>query len=291
MQLVDDLAYAKTFYPSSRVTRLINSMASRIYLRIYQNRKEESSRLVRFWKYDVPLTVARQYKILLFSTFVFVLFYLLGFFSAKYDPGFTREVLGNVYVDITEKNIREGNPFGIYQNGNAILSWFSLAMNNIIVSLMAFVGGLVAGIFSVTALIKNAMMVGVFNYMFAAKGLGVQFFMAVMLHGLLELTSIVIACGAGMVMGTSYLFPGTISRLEAFKNGVKDGVKIVIGVVPVFGLAAFFEGCITGLYKMPVWLNILLLLFSASFIVWYFIVYPMRLKRRFREETATPVHA
>ena len=291
VQLVDDLAYAKTFYPSSRVTRLINSMASRIYLRIYQNRKEESNRLVRFWKYDVPLTIAKHYKVLLFSAFLFVLFYLLGFLSARYEPGFTREVLGNDYVDVTEKNIREGNPFGIYQSGNGILSWFYLMTHNVTVSLIAFVGGLVAGIFSISALVQNAMMVGVFNYMFFAHGLGVQFFMAVMLHGLLELTSLVIACGAGIVMGTSYFFPGTISRLQAFKTGVKDGVKIVVGVIPVFGMAAFFEGCITGYYKMPAVLNIFLLSLSAAFIIWYFIIYPMRLKRRFTEETVLPVHA
>jgi len=291
VQLVDDLAYAKTFYPSSRVTRLINSLASRIYLRIYQNRKEESSRLARFWRYDVPLTIARHYKILLFSLFLFVLFYLLGFLSAMYDPGFTREILGNSYVDLTEKHIREGNPFGIYQYGNAILAWFYIMMNNVMVSLLYFVGGLVAGIYSLKGLVQTAMMVGVFNYMFAAKGLGADFFLAVMLHGLLELTSIVVACGAGMVMGTSYFFPGTIGRLQAFKNGVKDGVKIVIGVVPVFALAAFFEGCITGFYKMPLVLNIILLLFSASLIAWYFVIYPYRLTRRFREETVPTPHA
>ena len=38
-QLVDDLAYAKTFYPSGKVTNYINSHASKIYLDIYKNRK------------------------------------------------------------------------------------------------------------------------------------------------------------------------------------------------------------------------------------------------------------
>jgi hypothetical protein len=43
-QLVDDLAYAKTFYPSGKVTKYINTEASKIYLSIYKNRKEESNR-------------------------------------------------------------------------------------------------------------------------------------------------------------------------------------------------------------------------------------------------------
>ena len=83
VQLVDDLSYAKTFYPSSRVTRYINALASKIYLGIYQNRKEESNRLVRFWKYDVPLTVYKHWRIMLFSFFVFFLFYTVGFYTAN----------------------------------------------------------------------------------------------------------------------------------------------------------------------------------------------------------------
>ena len=62
-------------------------------------------------------------------------------------------------------------------------------------------------------------------------------------------------------------------------------VKIVIGLIPVFGIAAFFEGFITGLYKMPFILNIFLLSLSAAFIIWYFIIYPVRLKNRFAKES------
>ncbi|MFL5773155.1 MAG: stage II sporulation protein M, partial [Flavisolibacter sp.] len=79
--LVDDLAYAKTFYPASKVTKYINSLASRIYLRIYQNRREESNRLVTFWKFDVPYTIGKHYRVMLFTVFLFLLFYVLGFFS------------------------------------------------------------------------------------------------------------------------------------------------------------------------------------------------------------------
>ena len=65
-QLVDDLAYAKTFYPSSKVTRYINTEAAKIYLTIFKNRKEESNRLVSFWKYDLPLTIRKHHGTILF---------------------------------------------------------------------------------------------------------------------------------------------------------------------------------------------------------------------------------
>jgi uncharacterized membrane protein SpoIIM required for sporulation len=116
--------------------------------------------------------------------------------------------------------------------------------------------------------------------MFSEKGYGFGFLLAVLLHGMLELTSIIITCAAGVVMGTSYLFPGTIRRLDAFRNGVKDGVKIVVGLIPVFAIAAFFEGFVTRHYKMHIVFNIILLLFSAAFIIWYFIIYPLQLSRK-----------
>jgi uncharacterized membrane protein SpoIIM required for sporulation len=282
VQLVDDLSYAKTYYPTSRATKYINALASKIYLGIYQNRKEESNRLLRFWKYDVPLTVYKHRRIMLFSFFIFFLFYTVGFFTAKHDPGFIREVFGNSYVDETEKNIAEENPFGIYQSGDSFFLWIGIMINNIIVSFMYFGKGIVLGILSLKELGKESMRVGVFNYMFFEKGYGTDFVLAVMIHGLLELTAIVMACGAGAVMGTSYLFPGTRSRLDAFKEGVKDGVKIVVGLVPVLMLAAFYEGFVTRYYKMPVVLNIFLLLSSAAFVIYYFIIYPVKLKRRER---------
>jgi uncharacterized membrane protein SpoIIM required for sporulation len=282
--LVDDLGYAKTFYPRSRVTQYINALASRIYLNIYRNRKEESNRLLNFWKLDMPLAIARNYKILLFSLALFLLFYMIGFYASRHDPELIRGVLGDGYVAETEKNIEEGNPFGIYQGDNPFYMWIFIMIHNIQVAVFAFFQGIFLGIGSVYALVQNSIMVGVFHNMFAVKGYGVDFLFAVMLHGLLELTAIVIACGAGMIMGTSYLFPGTFSRLTAFKNGAKDGVKIILGLMPVFAMAAFYEGFITRYYKMPLWLNIALLMPSALFIIGYLIWYPYTLHRRMKKE-------
>ena len=56
-------------------------------------------------------------------------------------------------------------------------------------------------------------------------------------------------------------------------------VKILLGLVPVLMLAAFYEGFVTRYYKMPLVLNLLILLSSAFILVYYFIVYPIKLKR------------
>lgn len=284
-QLVDDLAYAKTFYPTSNVTRYINSQASATYLKIYQNRREESNRIWRFWKYDLPLTLHRHHKPMFFALAIFLLFFAIGFFVSMKDDGVARSFFGDDYVDSTIHNIEQGNPFGIYESGTPFLSWLMLMIHNIRVSLVMFVSGIFAGIPSMYLLAQNAAMVGIFDQFFAARGLGVDFFLVVFVHGTLELTAIIIAGGAGIVLGKSFLFPGTDSRLNAFKRGARDGVKIMIGLMPVFALAAFFEGFITRLYNDISVLTSFIAAISVLFVLWYFILYPIKLARKMKIET------
>jgi uncharacterized membrane protein SpoIIM required for sporulation len=278
-RLVDDLGYAKTFYPASKVTLYVNALASRIYLTIYKNRKEESNRLINFWKYDVPLTVRKHHSTILFAFVLFTVFLLVGFFSARQDDSFVRDVLGDGYVDMTEKNIEEGNPFGVYRSGNSFMMWLGLMINNIVVSFMYFAKGILLGIPTMYSLVKEAIRLGAFEFMFFSKGLGGKAALTVLIHGMLELSAIIIASGAGIVLGKSFLFPGTIKRWKSLQTGVKDGVKIVIGLMPVFAAAAFFEGFVTRYYNMPVLLSVSILLLSAAFLIWYFVVYPLRLQK------------
>jgi uncharacterized membrane protein SpoIIM required for sporulation len=279
-QLVDDLAYAKTFYPSGKVTQYINTEASKIYLNIYKNRREESNRLVTFWKYDLPLTIRKHHGTILFSFIIFVVFWCLGFFISKYDQSVARSFFGDGYVELTQDNIDKGNPFGIYEFGNPILSWLGIMINNIQVSLRYFIEGLFCGIPTLYELATEGTRIGTFHQLFAAKGLGFQVFLVVFVHGTLELTAIIIAAAAGMVMGKSFLFPGTIKRLDAFKQGAKDGVKMIIGLIPVFIVAAFFEGLFTRLYNDLSVLTTIIVCLSVIFIIWYFVIYPIRLSRK-----------
>ncbi len=279
-QLVDDLAYAKTFYPTGKVTGFINAQASRIYLDIYRNRKEESNRLLTFWKYDLPLTIRKHHRVVFFSFIVFLIFFAIGFFTSMKDEGIPRSILGDNYVDQTQENIAAGNPFGVFEQGNPILSWIALMIHNIRVSMLMFVSGIFCGVPSVYLEIRNAIMVGSFDQFFAARGLGLDFWLVVFVHGTLEITALIIAAAAGIVLGKSFLFPGTIKRIDAFKQGAKDGVKIMIGLMPVFGLAAFFEGLITRLYNDLSVLTTGVFALSVIFVIWYFIIYPIRLGKK-----------
>lgn len=283
VQLTDDLGYAKTFYPFSNVTKFLNAEASKRYLNIYKNRREEKNKLLVFFKYDVPFAVAKHQLVLGICFLIFLFFFFVGFYSAMKDEHFVREIMGDAYVKMTEKNIANGNPFGVYQNGNSFLMFLGIMINNISVSFRYYMEGLLFPFFTVQELIRDGIMVGSFDYMFYSRGLGGMFILTVMIHGTLELSAITIAAASGIILGKSWLFPGTHKRLDAFKQGAKDSIKIIIGLVPVFIVAAFFEGFVTRYYKMPVLISVSILTGSLVFIVGYFGVYPIILKRRLKK--------
>ncbi|SDG74574.1 stage II sporulation protein M [Chitinophaga filiformis] len=278
--LLDDLAYAKTFYSFSKVTSYINGLAAGIYHTIYGNRKERDGRVRNFFIYELPLLFRKYHRLFLFTFLFFLLFCVISAFSAAHDETFVRGVLGDEYVGRTEQNINNGDPFGVYKQENELVMFLKIAQNNITVAMLTFVSGLTLGIGTLWLMMKNAVMLGAFQYYFFAKGLGLKSVLVIWIHGTLEISAIVIAGCAGLVMVSGLIFPGTRKRLDALKNTARDGVKIVVTLIPIFIVAAFLEGFVTRHTAMPVWTSVSILLLSLLFILGYFIVYPIYLHRK-----------
>ena len=288
--LVDDLSYAKTFYPQSKVTRWINGIAANIYLNIYKNKKEKYSRVFLFWKYELPLLFKRYHKILLFTFLLFAAFVFIGVFSSMKDETFIRGILTDEYVEMTERNISNGDPFGVYKDDNPFTMFVTIAINNTSIAFLMAIGGMLLGIPTLFSMWQNGLMLGCFQYLFFAKGLGYQSIMVIWIHGTLEILALIISSTAGFIIAHSILFPGTYSRMLSFKRGIKDALKIMIVLVPVFIMAAFFESYVTHLMSntysneknqgIPVWVSAIILAGSLSFIVWYFVIYPIQLHKK-----------
>jgi len=280
ISLTDDLAYAKTFYPQSKTTAYLNALTARLHQSIYKNKKEKSGRFISFWKFELPLLFKKYEMQLLYSFLFTVVFALMGALSAKYDNNFIRLILGDRYVNMTNANIAKGDPFGVYKQQNEYKMFFMIAFHNIFVSFYCFVGGTFFSLGSIYALIRNGIMLGSFEYYFFSKGFGLQSVLVIWIHGTLEISSIIIAGAAGLVLGKSILFPETYKRIESFKRGAKDGTKMVIGLIPIFITAAFFESFVTRHTEIPVWLSVTILFLSLLFIVGYVIIYPNYLRKK-----------
>ena len=279
IQLTDDLSFARTQYPSSRTTSYLNNLASKIHLEIYRNKRENRNRLITFWKYEVPSVMWAVRKQLLYSFIIFVTAGLIGTVSALYDDTFVRLILGDGYVNLTLENIREGKPTGIYAGDSAWDMFLRITLNNVMVSFRVFIVGIFTSVVSGLMLFYNGVMLGTFFTMFYNERVLLEAAPVVMLHGTIELSAIVVAGAAGITMGNSILFPGTYSRFESFKRGAFRGLKIVLGLVPFFIVAGFIESYVTRYAFMHWSLKLLILLASASVMVYYFVIYPRQLHK------------
>jgi len=279
IQVTDDLSFSRTQYPKSRTTQYLNALASKIHLEIYKNKREDKNRFITFWKEEVPAAVYDSRKPLLVSLIIFLISVVMGLVSAQYDDTFVRLILGDGYVNMTLENIKSGTPTGVYSSMDEFVMFLRITLNNIMVSFYVFVYGIIASLGAGFMLFRNGIMMGAFLMLFANENMLTHAFPVIMLHGTIELTSIVIAGGAGFVMGNSLIFPETYSRLESFKIGALKGLKIVVGLVPFFIMAGFIESYITRFEFMHWVFKAIVIGLSAVLMIFYFVIYPYLLKR------------
>jgi len=285
ISITDDLAYAKTFFPKSKTTTYLNGLAAGFHQSIYRNKKENTNRIFRFWKYELPLLFKTYHRQLLYSFIFSIVFFFIGIISAKYDHNFIRLVMGDDYVNMTNANIAKGDPFGVYKQGDSFSMFIAIVSNNLYVTVLNYLLGAIAALGTLALLFQNGIMLGSFEYLFISKGMGIQSVLVVFIHGTLEISSIIIAGGAGLVFGNSIIFPKTYKRMVSIKKGALDGLKITIGVLPIIVVAAIFESYVTRHTEMPLWLSISILSTSLLFIIWYVVVYPIHLTRNLNKET------
>ncbi|MFZ1807275.1 MAG: stage II sporulation protein M [Cyclobacteriaceae bacterium] len=279
IQITDDLSFSHTQYPKSRTTQYLNALASKIHLEIYKNKREEKSRFITFWKFELPRIMYEVRKPFFYAFLIFVVAGIIGSVSTAYDDTFVRLILGDGYVNMTLENIKNGNPTQVYSGSGEMEMFYQITLNNIMVSFRVFVYGFFASIGTGFYLFYNGLMVGTFLMFFSQESELAQALPVIMLHGTVELTSIVIAAAAGFTMGNSLLFPGTYSRLASFKMGALKGLKIVVGLVPFFILAGFIESFITRYAFMHWGFKTIIIGASAFLMIYYFIIYPIQLKR------------
>ncbi|MBN2668215.1 MAG: stage II sporulation protein M [Bacteroidales bacterium] len=288
IHLMNDLAYAQTFYPKSKTTFYLNNLAAKTYLKIYRNKKIEKNRLIHFFKTEVPLLVHQYRKYLAFTFILFFAFVAIGVISARNDDGFVRLILGDYYVNLTLENIEKGDPMAIYKSGSTWGSHIGITIHNLQVGIYNYVLGIFAGVGTLFILFKNSIMLGAFQYFFYQHGVFLESVRSIWIHGAMEIFAIVIEAMAGFVLGASFLFPGTYSRIISFKIGAINSLKILISTFPFTIAAGFLEGYITRLSgAMPNWISVFIIISTLSIISFYYIIYPFIVKRKLTQYAET----
>ncbi len=279
IQLTNDLAYAQTYYEESKTLLYLNALASQAHQKIYKNKKESGNRILDFWVTEFPMFFKQYQGTLGVAFLIFIVATAIGSISAINDATFLRLILGDAYVNETLNNIANGDPAAIYKGGSEIGTFLGITINNIRVAFLAFAFGVITSIGTAYILFSNGVMLGAFITFFYTKGVFFEANKQIWLHGTIEISVIIVAGCAGLIMGNSILFPKTYSRRVSFMKGAKDGLKVVVSTIPFFIVAGFIEGFITRYTEMPNWLAFLIIGTSLLLILFYYGLYPILLNK------------
>ena len=284
-EITEDLSYARTFYPRRSVRVYLNQLAQGVFTSLYKHEKKPLGSFVKFWKVTLPLELYRARVNLLVAFLFFALAVIIGAVSQHYDPEFVRSILGDHYVDSTERRIAEGNPMGVYGESSQTTMFLQITLNNIMVAFLAFISGMFLSLGTFVLLLSNGVMLGSFQWWFKAKGLLLTSFLAVWIHGAFEISAIVIAGGAGITLGNGILFPGSFSRMQSLIFAAKRGLLIMMSLIPIFIVAGFLESYVTRHYReIPDIIKWLIILGSFAMIILYYVIYPFIVARKYPEK-------
>lgn len=281
VKVSSDLSYARTYYPNRSVRLYLNNLTQDVFNLLGRPQKAKGfSQVVHFFTKILPLEVYRSRRAFLVSFLVFSLSLLIGVLSSSQNPEFATIILGKQYIEMTDKNIEKDDPMAVYKDERKLDMFFGITYNNIRVAFLAFVVGLFGSIGTILILMMNGIMVGAFQYYFYSKGYFLTSFLTIWIHGTIEISAIIIAGAAGIILGNGLLFPKTYSRSSALQISSRRAIRILLGTVPLFIIAGLLEAFVTRLTEMPIILKVFIIAGSLGLILFMFVVYPWLQNRR-----------
>jgi uncharacterized membrane protein SpoIIM required for sporulation len=277
IQLTDDLAFARTNFPGSKTSLYLNGLVARVHALIYRSRSVKKGQVKHFFQYEYPSVIYSNRRFIWYAILIFIISVGLGILSTTYDPDYARMIMGDSYINMTLANIEKGDPMAVYKQMHGVDMFLGVSANNIYIAFLAFLFGCFTSLGTGFILFRNGVMLGTFHAFLFQQGYLSDALLTIWIHGTLEIFAILVSGAAGLMIGNSILFPGSYSRYKAFTQAVRNGIRMVGGLVPVFLVAAFFEGFITRHTDFPLWAKLSFIIPSLAFILYYFAYYPRKI--------------
>jgi uncharacterized membrane protein SpoIIM required for sporulation len=237
-----DLAIARAESRDPRLVNYLNSLVIRAHGRIYRADAQGGRRLINFFRRGFPQTFRRTWRYTALAFIVFLVFGVIGYVGTARDPAFS-ELMGVPPAKRIEINLKI-RWWETLNDANQVGSTFIMT-NNIKVMFGAFALGALLGLGTLYMMAFNGAMNAAVLALVYRAGYGNELVSFMIGHGVVELSCIFLAGGAGLLIGSAFLMPGDLSRADALKTRGLDAIKLVAGCVPLLVIAGTIEGFIS----------------------------------------------
>lgn len=248
--LTADLALAQRDFPRHPLTRYLNQLTGRAHAAIYRGQPLATRRLWRFISRGLPRLYRQTLPFTLLAAALLFIPALIAGVATALAPETGRWLLPAGAQDLIEQIERQDLWLDIPLDERPFAS-SAITTNNIQVSFLAFAGGIFAGVLTVVVLVQNGLLLGAITGLTIHYGVGWELWNFVIGHGVLELSMICLAGGAGLMLGWAIIRPGVYTRRDALRSASRRAVKLVLGCAGFLVLAGLIEGFISPNETLP----------------------------------------
>jgi uncharacterized membrane protein SpoIIM required for sporulation len=243
-QVTSDLAVARRDFANHPLNQYLNALVARGHSEIYRSKSARGKQFVSFFTHEFPRAWRATWPYTLASFLMFFLPALLAFALTYRDPQLAPFLVPGIEDLISDIQAGEEWWQSINEEGRTA-SASLITTNNIRVAFLAFAGGVLLGTLTLYVLLQNGLLLG------TVAGAAQRFDFAgnlwgfVAAHGVVELSVIFFAGGAGLQLGWSILRPGLLTRRAALVLATRRAITVLFGCVPLLIVAGIIEGFIS----------------------------------------------
>ena len=250
--VTSDLAFAEGRGYDPTLRAYLNRLTARAHAIVYAGGKEGGfARVRRFYAATFPQEVWRSRWPMLLAVVLFLGPALLAYYLIQTQPLNAFVLLPADMIQPIHKSLHQTN-FEPSQSalGAPALAAFIMT-NNIRVAFIAFAGGMTLGVLTLYELVENGLVLGGLASLYVSAGFGRDFWATIVPHGIIELTAVQIAAGAGLLLAAGILTPGRLRRRDALVRNGRRAVVLIIGVASMLVVAGTIEGFFSPLKSPP----------------------------------------
>jgi uncharacterized membrane protein SpoIIM required for sporulation len=246
--VLSSLSVARSTSLDRNVLAYLEDLASRGYFSVYSPRRPLWAALLQFLTSGFRDAVhAARWHIAL-AALLLVLGSLAGFAVTAQSPDLFYTLVPESLADgrgptSTADELHDVLVSGPeFESGELSIFASFLFTHNTRVGFIALALGFALGVPTALLVFQNGLMLGAFVAIYTSRGLFIDLAGWLLIHGVTELTAIVICGGAGLYIGHRVVFPGRRSRLAEVMRAGRVAARIAIGAVILFVIAGLLEG-------------------------------------------------
>jgi len=239
---------------------------------LYRGRPLTFKDVWRTFAVDAPREVRRSLGPIALAAVLLFGPAIIAYTAVVRDPAVARVFIPAGMLDRAEDGVRRAKTGHGYISDPELfrpVMATSIIANNVQVTFAAFAMGIAFGIGTVIVLVTNGVSLGGVFGLYASKGIASLLVKFVAPHGVLELTAICIAGGAGFLLAAALLIPGNRPRSEALRTNGRRAIRLVAASTVLLLIAGTIEGFVSPIETWPLGWKLAVSAVTAVFLAIY----------------------